>query len=155
MAPFVAPKAPERQSIRDFPIDRLPDPDFNSDNVRKTAEWLMLGVNRPNTLLIGSDAAVDHLFGALARSLRAPIVQWSPLVERVVPSGLIATLIVRDVSTLSADQQRHLREWVDTQHDVQIVSVTSEALFPLVECGKFDEALYYRLNLLCFDLPAV
>jgi len=39
--------------------------------------------------------------------------------------------------------------------DVQVVSTTSEPLFPLVQTGAFHPDLYYKLNVVLMDLLSV
>ena len=56
-------------------------------------------------------------------------------------------LMVGDVSTLTFPQQIDLFDWLDRFADVvQVVSLTSVPLWPLVEQGRFFEGLFYRLN---------
>jgi transcriptional regulator of acetoin/glycerol metabolism len=64
-------------------------------------------------------------------------------------------VLVRDLATLSVDQQRALSSWLDQvgPGHVQIVSTNALPLFPLVEQGVFLEALYYRLNTLRLGAP--
>jgi hypothetical protein len=56
-------------------------------------------------------------------------------------------LMIGDVSTLTFPQQLEFFDWLDRFADVvQVVSLTSTPLWPLVEQGRFFEDLFYRLN---------
>ena len=51
------------------------------------------------------------------------------------------------------DDQHGLCDWLAvTGGRTRVVSTTCQPLFPLLEAGTFAEALYYRLNVLCFQL---
>src|SRR5262245_39296665 len=55
--------------------------------------------------------------------------------------------LLYDVSLMSAGEQLALANWIDTVGPgTQIVSISSEPLWPLVGAGRFLERLYYRLN---------
>jgi DNA-binding NtrC family response regulator len=63
------------------------------------------------------------------------------------------TLILEDVAALSRDQQTALLQWLeDVGRSVQIIATDTEPVFPLVEKGRFLDALYYRLNTVLLDL---
>ena len=52
-----------------------------------------------------------------------------------------------------ADDQRRLCDWLEiTAGRTPVVSTTRQPLFPLLEAGTFAETLYYRLNILCFQV---
>ena len=58
------------------------------------------------------------------------------------------TLIIDDVHLLDAAGQSALAEWIRDPANAgsQIVSIASVPLYSLVQAGRFDEDLYYRLN---------
>jgi transcriptional regulator of acetoin/glycerol metabolism len=61
---------------------------------------------------------------------------------------------VPNVAALGRREQSALLGWIDDPNARrQVVSTTVDPLFPLVGRGVFDEALYYRLNviLLCVE----
>jgi hypothetical protein len=64
--------------------------------------------------------------------------------------------LLYDVSLMSAGEQVALAKWIDTVGPgTQIVSISSEPLWPLVGQGRFLERLYYRLNTIaCEAMPA-
>jgi DNA-binding NtrC family response regulator len=61
------------------------------------------------------------------------------------------TLVLHDVQTLNREQQWELLEWFKANDGVQVVSISTEPLFLLVEEGKFLESLYYQLNTIYVD----
>jgi transcriptional regulator of acetoin/glycerol metabolism len=69
-----------------------------------------------------------------------------------VPAGDVGALILQDVDGLSAQEQSRLLTWIDANPDVQIVSTTEYRLFALVARGRFDAALYYRLNVILLNV---
>ena len=65
----------------------------------------------------------------------------------------IGTFVLSGVDELTARQQREVIAWMNlVQENVQVVSVASRPLFPLVEAGRFLESLYYRLNTLYIEI---
>ncbi len=64
-----------------------------------------------------------------------------------------ATLVVRSVSALDQDQQQALLAWLDAPGNrMQVISTTTDPLYPLVSRGAFLANLYYRLNVLLLDV---
>lgn len=71
-------------------------------------------------------------------------------------------MILEDVAALGATDQRQSLAPLDGPGPrAQVISTTEQALYALVTRGQFDQALYYRLNvmLLCVragsEAPAV
>ena len=113
-------------------------------------DWHLLVTARPNVLLEGAHETTDLVVGAAMEWLPAPHATWCgapPCGDRP------ATLVVRSISALDHDQQRSLCDWLDAPGDrVQVISITSEPLYPLVSSGAFLATLYYRLNVLLLDV---
>jgi DNA-binding NtrC family response regulator len=62
-------------------------------------------------------------------------------------------LVVRSVSALDRDQQQALLAWLDAPGNrMQVISTTTDPLYPLVSRGAFLANLYYRLNVLLLDV---
>jgi hypothetical protein len=119
-----------------------------------TPEWVSLCAARHNVLLEGSDESTESLVLFLAPYLCRPVVWKPPHAPVALPSGACGALVLQNVGALSRPEQAELLRWLDNSTDrKQVVSTTVQPLFPLVERGLFDEALYYRLNimLLCVD----
>lgn len=69
-----------------------------------------------------------------------------------LPLARTGTLVVADASRLTLPQQIELHDWLNAGRGaVQIVSITSEPLWPLVEAGRFLEGLFYRLNVVTLE----
>jgi len=121
---------------------------------RAIDEWSILKTERPNTLLIGSDADTNAVLSQHLPYLRAPIVDWRPRTAGA-PTVAAGTLVVRNVETLDRLQQEQLFAWLDRYAaGVQVISVTESPLFSLVLAGAFLEKLYYRLNVVCLPLSS-
>lgn len=123
------------------------------------AEWELLVRARPNLLLVGSSSATNALLAPLTPHLRQPILQYEPNPGAPVPQPLEGTLVLMEVARLDPNQQAQILRWLNqfnARTAVQVVSITSEPLFSLVEAGAFLRNLYYRLNIVRIDLaPSV
>jgi DNA-binding NtrC family response regulator len=64
-------------------------------------------------------------------------------------------LLLHDLAAMNAAQQSELAGWITTAGaGVQIVSIASQSLWPLVANGRFLDGLYYRLNtIVCAAVP--
>jgi hypothetical protein len=106
---------------------------------------------RLNTLITGPSPQIDDIL-RLLRPLLDP-----PVEIRELPGGLDlpaagqGTLVLREVARLEPAQQSDLLSWLEGRHPL-VISATSSALFGLVQCGAFNERLYYRLAMVLEDL---
>ena len=119
-----------------------------------TPEWVSLCAERHNVLLEGSDESTENVLLFLAPYLCRPVVWKPPHAPVALPTGGCGALVLQNVGALSRPDQAELLQWLENSTDrKQVVSTTVQPLFSLVERGLFDEALYYRLNvmLLCVD----
>ena len=103
-----------------------------------------------NLLIVDNDEVVEELIAALWPSLATPIVVRRRG-ERLRLSPGAATIVVYDVDTLTRHEQCALWDWMAGNGDAQIVSTALKSLFPMLRTGAFDEALYYRLNVVMLD----
>ena len=101
-----------------------------------------------NVLVEGTAVGTDAALRLLQPHIREPIVWHQPSEPLDLPSGKTHALVLRDAAALSGDDQRRLLAWMDTGSCAQVITAASYPLFPLVEAGLFDAALYYRLNVL-------
>jgi DNA-binding NtrC family response regulator len=95
----------------------------------------------------------EQIVEALWPCFVEPVNVWRPGSSLVLsPAGHAGGLILQDVGSLARDAQRWLCDWLEVAGRTWVVSTTSQPLFPLLEAGRFCETLYYRLNVLCFDV---
>jgi hypothetical protein len=114
---------------------------------RLPVEWLQMCHGGHNVLLEGPSAATEAALGALRPYLRRTIA-WEQLRHGyALHAGPASVLVLRDAASLRQDEQRRLLELLsDRRNPLQVICSTNTSLFPLVARGLFDEALYYRLN---------
>jgi hypothetical protein len=101
-----------------------------------------------SALLEGPATATEAVLRLLHVHLAEPVVSHQVGAPLVLPSET-RTLILRDPCALTDDAQRRLLAWLrDADAPRRIISTSVRPLFPLVADGRFDAALYYRLNVL-------
>ena len=114
-----------------------------------------------NTGAIPSDLLESSLFGHVKGAFTSAINAKKGLFE--VANG--GTLFLDEIGTMSMDMQAkilrvlqdkrfmHLGGTQEIQVDVRIVAATNVNLQQAVKDGRFREDLYYRLNVICLELP--
>ena len=106
----------------------------------------------PNVLIVASERAAETALQELSFMFAGPTdtrVLPGPLLP--LPRADCAALILRNVESLTPEQQMELSQWLDSRPGVPVVSVTSSSVFPLVGDGTFSGRLYYRLNMIVED----
>jgi Sigma-54 interaction domain len=108
-----------------------------------------------NLLIMGADDVVAGFVAALWPDFVAPRVvrrRGEPL--RLLPAPRPAgTILVYDVHTLTRQEQDALHRWMNAGNNrTRVVSTATQSLMPVLETGAFSDELYYRLNVLTFDL---
>jgi hypothetical protein len=111
-----------------------------------TLEWRSVVDGRHNLLLEGPHEWADALLKRLTPFLERQILRAAAPRLGALPPSDGGVLILLDVAALHRDDQLTLFRWLDDGG--QVVSTTATPLFPLVVEGGFDEALYYRLNVI-------
>jgi hypothetical protein len=104
-------------------------------------------------LIIGPGAAVDGFIGAVTPHLRAPIRSHvCPDLPSHLPGD--GTVILRSVDSLDPRQQQRLARLLDEPQGThtQVISITTTPLYLLVQAGMFLDRLYYRLNVVHFEV---
>ena len=108
-----------------------------------------------NLLVMGDDEDVARFVTSLWPYFLTPRVvrhRGEPL-RLLSASGPAGTIVIHDVNTLTRREQGALHRWMDAGNSqTRVVSTTSQSLLPVLETGGFDDELYYRLNVLTFDL---
>ncbi len=111
-------------------------------------EWETITAKHNNVLLQGPQRATTRTIELLQPYLMEPLIWRRPgKLLKLIPHRP-RTLILEDITALTSAEQTRLRGWLDDLESLQIVSTTDRPVFPLVGQGLFDEALYYRLNVM-------
>jgi DNA-binding NtrC family response regulator len=116
-----------------------------------------------NTGSMPPDLLESTLFGHVKGAFTSAIASKKGLFE-IADRG---TLFLDEIGTMSADTQAkilrvlqdrrfmHLGGVQELQVDVRIIAATNVDLKQMVREGKFREDLFYRLNVISIDLPAL
>jgi hypothetical protein len=112
-------------------------------------DWSIVRQERVNALLIGSHAQAVAVLSRVFPDVRWSLELWSPADGQGHHSQIT---LVRDVQDLTDAQQQQLLAWMERHPAIQVISVASRPLYPLVEAGSFRATLYYRLNTFYFAL---
>jgi hypothetical protein len=108
-----------------------------------------------NVLIEGPSAATDDVLLVLRLHLRKPLVNDLAHRPLHLPNGAATPVILRNVASLTTDDQARLLVWLQGEgFGAQVVSTTERPLFALVAQGLFDAALYYRLNVFLLRIGA-
>src|ERR1035437_5180711 len=103
-----------------------------------------------NTGAMPSELLESTLFGHVKGAFTSAIASKKGLFE--VANG--GTLFMDEIATMGMDTQaKILRVLQEIQVDVRIIAATNIDLHKEVREGRFREDLYYRLNVICVDLP--
>ena len=113
-------------------------------------DWSIVRHERLHALVIGSPAAAGAVLSRVFPQVRWSRAIWSPADGPDRSYGQIA--LVRDPQDFTDAQQQELLAWMEQHPSIQVISVASRPLYPMVEAGSFHATLYYRLNTFCFVL---
>jgi len=108
-----------------------------------------------NLLIMGADDVVASFVTSLWPYLSPPHVvrRRGEQLPALPPSRPAGTILVYDVDTLTRREQDTLHRWMNAGNNgTRVVSTTTQSLLPVMETGAFNDDLYYRLNVLTFDL---
>ena len=122
-------------------------PDSDQDLARLTGVSL---------LVVGAENEAVAVIASLWQGLVTPIVvrhRGEPLQLSAFPP--FGTFVIHGVETLTREEQDGLHDWLSAGNGrARVVSAASESLFAMVESGVFNDALYYRLNVVTIDLTS-
>jgi len=116
-----------------------------------------------NTGAVPSDLLESTLFGHVKGAFTSAITAKKGLFE--VANG--GTLFLDEIGTMGMDMQAkilrvlqdrrfmHLGGTQEVQVDVRIIAATNVNLHDAVREGRFREDLFYRLNVICLELPSL
>ena len=106
---------------------------------------------------MGADDVVARFVTSLWPYLVTPIVvrrRGEPL--RLLPTSRpVGTIVIHDVDTLTSEGAGRVAA-LDGRGNgrTRVVSTATQSLLPVLETGAFNDELYYRLNVLTFDLTS-
>ena len=117
-------------------------------------EWRVVRTARANVLFMGQGVAAKKVVEALRSQLSDPIQVWRPGAHLILPPVEQAgTLILQELGAMRHDDQRHLHDWLQVSSGhTHVISTARQPVHPLLEAGTFSDTLYYRLNVLCFQV---
>jgi hypothetical protein len=118
-----------------------------------TPEWHSVCTRPHNALFEGPEHVTETLLLILAPHLRTPAIWKRAPTPLELPTDECGSLVLRNVSALDRHGQAALSRWLDTGR--QVISTTAHPLFPLITRGLFDEALYYRLNVMLLSTDSI
>lgn len=132
--------------------------DHHGRSARVTASDEELArLTRANVFVVGSDDLVSTFITSLWPWLVTPVASrhhGDPFCLSPT-SPPVGTVVIYDVDRLTCEEQRALIQWMDTTNgSTRVVTTASESLLPMVNAGAFNDALYYRLNVVTIDLRA-
>jgi transcriptional regulator of aromatic amino acid metabolism len=127
-------------------------PNFSWLSDEQVVRSLTRSDRRPALLVRCGGTDLDAVLAALITWCTAPVHVCRLPGDLIFPQASGGTLVLSDVSALTLPQQIDLYDWLQiARNGVQLVSVTSEPLWPLVLQGRFLEGLFYRLNIVTVD----
>jgi len=113
---------------------------------------LMSENRRPNLMAVCRDVTVEAAVRHVVTFCEPPYQLTALPGTLELPEVKKGTLLLADVAMMSIGQQMRLFDWLPNDAEqLQVVSISSVPLRPLVEDGKFLEALFYRLNVIYLD----
>jgi hypothetical protein len=128
-------------------------PSFSTQLHFRAPNWRLLAQCHPNLLICAATPLAIAIVTALSLGLRQPVQIQGAWSRASAPTS--GTLVLHGVDRLDPREQRELFAWLDATHEtVQVVSLSTRPIFPLVTQGLFLDPLYYRLNTIFVDTEA-
>jgi len=131
-----------------------PRPHVPSAGPALSLDWQEQRARYPNVLVVGSDVDVANALRTLQRVCRQAVVTHRPPDPLVLPTPFHAgTVILREVSCLSLNDQHRLMAWLEGDCGrTRIIATDTRPVWPRLHTGAFLASLYYRLNIIYIDL---
>jgi len=103
---------------------------------------------RPNVVIQSRPAHHGLVIAALENVCLRPLHCRQLPAPLDLPCEAPSTVLIRDAAQLTPEQQAELHDWIARCRPAgQVVALTAARLYDLVEAGRFDRALFYRLNI--------
>jgi hypothetical protein len=101
-------------------------------------QWA-LALSGTNVLIIGAREADLH---SVCERIAEPVT----VIAEPLCADLIGTCVISDALRLTPAQQKALRNRLNREPRLRLVTLSAVPLYPRIEAGQFDRTLYYRLN---------
>lgn len=114
-------------------------------------------MTQANLLLVGREPALSSVLASVMTDSGGAVDIHSSAESFLLPSPMagVRTIVLRDVDALTSPDQHRLLEWLTlTGGHTRVISTATRPLLPMVRAHAFSTALYYRLNVLFFDLTS-
>lgn len=110
--------------------------------------WLhyLISERRPNLLVSCAAGELEAVATRLREACPQPLYAVRLPGRLALPADWTGTALLYDVAQLTLGQQLELDDWMRVRPGVQLISVTTVPLMPLVEHGRFLEGLLGRMN---------
>ena len=116
-------------------------------------DWCLIHEFRANTLIVGPEDLTRTALGELRPLLAEPVITVSAMAPGPIAPPEGGTFILSDVWCLSLPDQHRLLAALDGRSAaMHVISTTTSPILAQVLRHAFLETLYYRLNVLYFEL---
>jgi hypothetical protein len=110
-------------------------------------DWNRVATAQHSMLIEGYAASIHFILMLIEPYLREPVLWLGTDGRLALSDENCGAIVLQDVSALARSEQARLHAWLDGRSPpTQVVATTTAPLWPLVDIGRFDAALYYRLN---------
>jgi hypothetical protein len=119
------------------------------------SEWPVAQATLSNVLIVSSDDnAIDAAIAKLVEEWSHEPTCWWPHDAPLPVRGAHATVVIRDVVTLSVEQQQAWLSWLNQEDGFhpQLIATSGIPVYPLVAHGLYLSELYYRLNTVLLNM---
>jgi Sigma-54 interaction domain len=144
----------DRSPVRRAFAPRLDEPRHAAKS--SSRDEILARLTNANVLVVGAENEAVAIIASLWPSLATPIAvrhRGEPLQLSAFPP--VGTFVIHGVETLTREEQDGLHDRLSAGNGrARVVSTASESLFATVESGAFNDALYYRLNVVTIDLTS-
>jgi transcriptional regulator of aromatic amino acid metabolism len=126
--------------------------DFSSPSDTNLMMSLLTRGHRPALMVNCGGRSAEAVIESMLSWCTAPVHVVRVQGGFDLPLAKTGSIVVADASAMTLHQQIELHDWLNAGRGrVQIVSVTSKPIWPLVEQGQFLEGLFYRLNVVTLE----
>ncbi len=126
--------------------------DFSSPSDTNLLMSLLTTGQRPALMVMCGGRPPESVVDSLMTWCAPPVYVCRLPGQLKLPAPKGGTVVLSDPAAMTLAQQIELYDWLNASRGaVQIVSVTTRPIWPLVEEGRFLEGLFYRLNVVTLE----